>query len=306
MSRPALAPDPAPWVLSPARGVVLVLAAAALWGTTGTAQSLAPPQLASAWVGALRLVVAGLFFGALLVLTRAPSRSAGEAVPLPWPAVAGAAACMAAYNLAFFAGVRTMGVAVGTALALGSGPLWAGLLQALAWRRPPPASWWAGTVLAVAGGVALVLDGGGAARWSVAGLGLCLAAGLSYAVYALLNQGMVARAAPGRVTGAVFMLAAALSLPAALLIAGLPSLGARDVLIVSWLGVVSTGVAYLLFSHGLRHVSGATGVSLALFEPVTAFVLAWAVVGERPGLLAFAGLLAVLGGLGVVVRAEVR
>ena len=33
-----------------------------------------------------------LFFGALLALTRAPTRSAGKAVPLPWPAVVGAAA----------------------------------------------------------------------------------------------------------------------------------------------------------------------------------------------------------------------
>jgi DME family drug/metabolite transporter len=296
-----------PPLRSPARGVALVLAAAMLWGTTGTAQSLAPPQLASVWVGALRLVVAGLFFGALLAGAAARlGRGVVSHPPLPWPAVVGAAVCMAVYNLSFFAGVRAMGVAVGTALALGSGPLWAGLLQAVAWRRPPPAVWWLGTVAAVAGGAALVLDGGGAARWSATGLALCLSAGLSYAVYALLNQGLVARAAPGRVTGAVFTLAAWLSLPAAFLIAGVPSLGPRDLLIVGWLGVVSTGVAYLLFSHGLRHVSGATGVSLALFEPVTAFGLAWAVVGERPGLLAMGGLLAVLAGLVVVVRAEVR
>lgn len=283
-----------------------MLAAAALWGTTGTAQSLAPPQLAAVWVGALRLAVAGLFFAALMTWTQARRGGSRPASALPWPAVTGAALCMVVYNLTFFAGVRLMGVAVGTALAIGSGPLWAGLLQAAVWRRPPPAIWWVGTVLAVAGGAALVLDGGGGAQGSAAGLVLCLITGLSYAVYALLNQGMVARAAPGRVTGAVFTLAAVLSLPAALLIAGLPSLGARDLLVVGWLGVVSTGVAYLLFSHGLRHVSGATGVSLALFEPVTAFVLAWAVVGERPGLLAVGGLLAVLGGLAVVVRAEVR
>ena len=53
-----------PMISSPLRGVALVLGAAALWGTTGTAQSLAPPALPSAWVGALRLVVAGVFFGA--------------------------------------------------------------------------------------------------------------------------------------------------------------------------------------------------------------------------------------------------
>lgn len=293
--------------VSPLRGVALVLAAAALWGTTGTAQSLAPPALASVWVGALRLAVAGLFFGAWLAVAQARRGAApAAAAPLPWPLVVAAAACMAAYNLAFFAGVRALGVAVGTALAIGSGPLWGGLLQAVFARRPPAGVWWAGTVLAVAGGVLLVGEGARTAAVSLGGVLACLAAGLSYAAFALLNHGLVARAEPGRVTGAVFALAALLALPAALAMAGVPHIGTRDLLVVAWLGVASTGVAYLLFSHGLRHISGATGVSLALFEPVTAFVLAVVVVGERPGGMAVAGLLAVLAGLALVVRAEVR
>ena len=50
----------------------------------------------------------------------------------------------------------------------------------------------------------------------------------------------------------------------------------------------------------------ATAVTLSLAEPVTAFALAVAVVGERPGGTAFAGLAAVLAGLAIVVRTEVR
>lgn len=293
--------------VSPLRGVALVLAAAALWGTTGTAQSLAPPQLASVWVGALRLAVAGLFFGIWLAMAQA-RRGASEltAVPLSWPLVVAAAACMAAYNLAFFAGVRALGVAVGTALAIGSSPLWGGLLQGVFARRVPTGAWWAGTVLAVIGGVLLVGEGARSATVSLGGVLACLGAGLSYAAFALLNHELVARADPGRVTGAVFTLAALLALPAAVTLAGVPTLGVRDLAVVAWLGVASTGVAYLLFSHGLRHISGATGVALALFEPVTAFALAVVVVGERPGGMAVAGLLGVLAGLALVVRAEVR
>jgi DME family drug/metabolite transporter len=47
-------------------------------------------------------------------------------------------------------------------------------------------------------------------------------------------------------------------------------------------------------------------VTLALAEPVTAFVLAVLVVGERPGAAAVGGGLLVLAGLGVVVWAELR
>lgn len=279
----------------------MVLAAALLWGTTGTAQSFAPPTLASVWVGTFRLVVAAAFFCAVLLVDQR-SRPRG----LPWAGIAAAAACMTSYNLAFFAGVRASGVAVGTAIALGSGPLWAGVLQALFLRRRPTQAWWAGTALAVLGGVALVAGAGSGAAFSAAGIGLCLAAGLSYAAYALINQGLVERAAPAPVTAAIFALAALLALPLAAMLAGAPVLAARDLLVVGWLGVMSTGVAYLLLSHALRHISGATAVALALAEPVTAFVLAMVVVGERPAPLAFAGLATVLVGLALVVRAELR
>jgi DME family drug/metabolite transporter len=74
--------------------------------------------------------------------------------------------------------------------------------------------------------------------------------------------------------------------------------------VVCYLGLVATGVAYLLFSHALRHLSGATGVTLALAEPATAFVLAIVVVGERPQWGAFAGLGLLLTGLGFVLWTE--
>jgi drug/metabolite transporter, DME family len=93
-------------------------------------------------------------------------------------------------------------------------------------------------------------------------------------------------------------------LPAAL--AGRPDPTGRDLLVIAWLGVMSTGVAYLLLSQALRRISSATAVTLSLGEPVTAFVLAILVVGERPGVAAFAGLVAVLAGLAVVMRGELR
>ena len=288
---------------APMRGVLMVLLAAVCWGTTGTAQSFAPPTLSAYWVGALRLLASAVFFAAVLAATRSGSGWR----QLPWGGVAIAGLGMAVYNLAFFAGVRATGVAVGTAVALGSGPIWAGLLQALGGQRPP-GRWWVGTALAVTGGVLMV--GGGerdaAQPITALGLGLCLLAGLSYAVYALVNKRLVTAAAPSLVTCAVFTLAAAVALPLAAVIAGPLVLTARDALIAAYLGVVATGVAYLLFSHALRHISAATGVTLALAEPVTAFVLAVLVVGERPGWVAAGGGLLVLAGLLVVVFAELR
>jgi len=56
---------------------------------------------------------------------------------------------MAACNLSFFAGVKASSVAVGTAIAPGSGPIWAGLLELVLLRRSPTGAWWLGTLLAV-------------------------------------------------------------------------------------------------------------------------------------------------------------
>ena len=288
------------------RSMAMVVLAAALWGTTGTAQSFAPPQLSSYWVGTLRLVVAAAFFWPLLWLQGRTAESSGALRHLPWRGIWLAGASMCVYNLAFFAGVRSTGVAVGTALALGSGPVWAGVLQFTISRKFPSRTWWLGTAVAVVGVAVMATSNASEVRVAWPGVLLCLLAGLSYATYALANQRLVRVAAPAVVTTTVFTLAALLAVPAAIVLAGVPQLHVQDVAIVVWLGVVSTGFAYLLFSHALRHIPAATGVVLSLGEPVTAFVLAIVVVGEKPGAGGAIGLAAVLVGLLIVVRGEYR
>ncbi len=283
----------------------MVLAAAALWGTTGTAQTFADGGLSATWFGALRLVVAALFFAVCAGAVRRAGVGRNDGA-LPLAGVLGAGVCMATYNLAFFAGVRLTGVALGTAVALGSGPLWAGILQAMVTRRMPGAAWWLGTGVAVTGGVLMAMSGGGGAGVSAAGVVLCLASGLSYAAYTLISKAMVKTASATTFTLRAFAVAAALAVPAAWIEGGAPVLAASDLWVVGYVGVVTAGVAYLLFSFALRHISAATGVTLALGEPVMAFMLAIVVVGERPAPIAFGGLALVIGGVLVVVRAELR
>lgn len=290
-----------------ALGMGMVLMAAMLWGTTGTAQTLAPAGLPAHWVGALRLLFSGVFFVAFVLVT---GRGAGALrvqfmhVPWRWVLVAGAA--MAAYNLTFFAGVKASSVAVGTAIALGSGPIWAGLLQTVSTRRSPSGAWWLGTLLAVAGGSWMVIGSAQQLHITVGGVGLCLVSGLSYAAYTLISKRMVTDTPPAIVTLCIFFCAAAMALPLAMAASGMPDTSLRGWTVVVYLGVVATGVAYLLFTHALSRISGTTAVSMCLAEPLTAFILAILVIGERPPLAAFAGLALVMLGLALVVRAELR
>jgi DME family drug/metabolite transporter len=291
-------------------GVVLALSAAVLWGTTGTSQHFAGAHLSSYWIGALRLAIAAVFF-ALLVAATERGGAEPRAVSGLWRRQLLAGAAVAVYNLAFFSGVRLAGVAVGTTIAIGSGPLFAGVLQALVTRRPPAALWWLGTALAIAGGAAIALGGGGAAPTDALGFALCLAAGFAYAVYTLTAKSLSTHASPARASLWVFGIAAIIALPAAWLIvpSGLGDIvaaGGRGWLVVAWLGVVATGVSYLLFSSALRFISAATGVALALCEPLTAFALAALLLGEPLRASGVAGIALIMAGLALVVAGERR
>src|SRR3954470_23518930 len=99
----------------------LALLAAVAFGTTGTARALGPDAASPVAVGAARVAV-----GAALLVLFARGLAAREGVPRSgrWAVgpLAAAAFGIAVYQLAFFAAVRDTGVAVGTVVALGSGP----------------------------------------------------------------------------------------------------------------------------------------------------------------------------------------
>ena len=167
-------------------------------------------------------------------------------------------------------------------------------------------AWWLGTVLAVAGGSWMVIGSAEQLHITAWGVGLCLVSGLSYAAYTLISKRMVTDIPAAIVTLCIFGCAALFAVPAAMGLSGLPGTSARGWAVVVYLGVVATGVAYLLFTHALTRISGTTAVSMCLAEPLTAFGLAIAVIGERPPAAAFAGLALVMLGLALVVRAELR
>ncbi len=283
----------------------MVLAAAMLWGTTGTVQSLGPANLSPYWVGALRVLIASVFFAAV-ILCRYNKQLIKQLRHLSWRWVWLAGACIAAYNLTFFAGVKASGVAVGTAVAIGSGPIWAGLLQTLISGKAPRFAWWAGSLCAITGGSLMVLSASGRLHATPSGVGLCLTAGLVYAVYILISKRLIGQTSPSIITLCTFSSAALMAIPAALALSGPFATTAAGWAAVSYLGIVATGVSYLLFTYGLRHVSGPSGVTLALAEPATAFVLAIVIVHEHPGAAAFAGLALLLTGLLLVVLAEMK
>lgn len=277
------------------RSAGLVLAGAVLWGTTGTAQALGPAAADPLTVGAARLVLGGALLAGWALARRG---EADRRVPARrWPAAAVGAVAVAAYQVTFFAAVDVAGVALGTAVVIGSSPVFTGLLETSVRRVWPDRRWVIATALGATGVVVLA----GPSGIDPVGVVLGLAAGLSYGTFAvaskrLLDAGLASHTAMGVVFGG----GAVLLMP--VLVAGWePWLTTMEGLaMVGWLGVVATLVAYLLFGAGLAGVTAATAATLSLAEPLTAAVLAVVLLAERPDLVAVIGGLLVLAGLAVL------
>lgn len=277
------------WLDSGAR---MVLAAAVCWGTTGTAQAVAPEGASSLSIGAARLIVGGLALVAY---------AAGEGLlrrwrELPlWPTLL-AAASMAAYQLAFFAAVRRTGVAAGTVVAIGSVPLFAGLFAYLVFGERPGRRWIVATLLAVAGGTLITLVQGDV-RIDPLGMALAAAAGASCAVYTLTSARIVARVPADLTTAVVFGLGGLMLLPAFLSTDLRWLAQPRGWMVALHLGLVATALAYILFTRALLTTPPSTAVTLGLAEPVVASLLGVLLLNERLPLLAWVGIVLVFVGL---------
>ena len=157
------------------RAILLVVASAICFGTTGTAQAFGPDAASSSAVGLTRIVAGGALLG--LVGWAVSRRSPVVRVPLTrahtLTVLVGGVAVLA-YQPTFFAGAQLNGVAIGAVVTLGAAPVLTGLLEWLVDRVVPPRVWFAGTTCAVAGVVLLSGLAEGAGR-DVSLLGLaCL------------------------------------------------------------------------------------------------------------------------------------
>lgn len=308
------------------RFVMAVLLASVCFGTTGTAQALGPDASAAS-VGAARILIGGGALGLVALAIHVAGRRRGatgaSAAPTPgtgssdtgsrrrlpsWLIVIIGAGGVLAYQPAFFAGTSANGVAVGTVAALGSAPVITGALDWLGRRRYPGHRWLVATAIAT-GGVGLLAAAGEPGQAAIDPLGLLasLGAATSYALYTLAAKALLDRGwTPTGSMGALFGGAAIVSLPL-LATTDASWLATRPGLAMAlWLGLVTTTLAYLLFGAGLRGLAPATVSTLTLAEPLTAGILAVAVLGETLSAGAVVGLLVLATGITVLATGGMR
>ncbi len=279
------------------RGPLLVFAAATFWGTTGTAQALGPEGITPETVALVRMLG-----GSLLLIWAFRAGKMSPIRSLPRVPLMLAIAAMASSQPLFFGGVARTGVAIGTIVTIGSGPLLAGVLAWLVRREPVAGPWYAATALSIVGAV-LLASGGESAGVDGVGLGLALGAGLMWAVYLVWAKAVFEAADPVFAAGVIFAGAAVLLAPSAILADTSWMATSRGLAVILWF-VPTTALSYVFFARGLEKTRVATAATMTLGEPLTAAVLGLVVLDEPARITTLAGIGLVILGLLVLAREE--
>jgi len=288
-------------------GIVALLLASLLWGTTGTTATFLPHDVSPLAIGASTMGIGGLLlFATGPRLSLAVLRDRGS---LRWIGLGALGVFI--YPLAFYSAMSLAGVAVGNVVALGSGPVFAAVYEWAGERHPLSRRWAVATGAAVVGIVGLAWGRqtahGAAPSGTLLGVALGLLAGAAYALYAYASSRVIQSGQPSRgVMGAMFGVGAVLLLPV-LLVTGAPLLQSWSTIsLAGYLAIGPMFVAYLLFGIGLRTVRSSSATTITLLEPVVATLLAVLVVGERLGAPGWVGLVLVFAGLAILITARHR
>ncbi len=207
------------------------------------------------------------------------------------------------YQLLFIQGLNRT-TAGNTALLLATVPVWAALLSAF-FREGTLDRWVLGGIAATLGGMVLVVMGGptGVALGGATLLGDLLAVGAAvlWATYTVGSRRLILRYGSVPVTAWTLW-----SGTVVLVLLGIPDLGTLAWREVPWVagwgavvfaGVLALGLSYLLWYRGVHRLGSARTAAYSNVVPVVALGGAWALLGEVPSGIQWAGAGIILGGI---------
>jgi DME family drug/metabolite transporter len=275
------------------RGVLLIMLAAVAWGTVGVttktlyAMSAATPLS----IGFFRLAFAvpALLVGGWLVCGRSMFCIAGRDV---WRMLL-MGAMTALYQVCYFAAIKRVGVAVATLITLCSAPVMVAGLST--WLTGERLTWRLLRALAGAlGGTVLLIDVQAlpdSTGPDLYGISLALGSALGYASITLVSGVLARRYHPLQPVAIGFSCGAVLLWLAHLGTGCVGQYPLQGWLLLAYLGLVPTALAYGIFLTGMRYTSAPSASVITLLEPCTAAMLAWWLYDERMSPLQGVGIL---------------
>ncbi len=268
-------------------GLTLVLGAAVLWGLLGVfTAGLLRIGLDAIEIAFWRALIAGAAFGLHAIAARtvrpfAPRAALGT---LTFAAVG-----VTMFYVAIAKAVDTGGISLAFIL-LYTAPAWVTLLARPLLGERAGLRQWSFVAIAILGVALVSLTQGDGVTPTPAALAWGLASGLGYASYYLLGKRLLENRSPELLYGVALPLGALGMTPFVPWSAKTPEAWA----LLAGLALVSTYLAYLLYGLGLKRARASRAVLVATIEPVLAILLAWALFGERFGVLGWVGAALVL------------
>jgi probable blue pigment (indigoidine) exporter len=273
------------------RVVAATVLAPLSWGTTAITVTEFLPKGRPLLVAAMRVLPAGL------VLVALGSRQPGwRPIGAAWARAGVLAAC----NFALFFPLLAVGIyRLPGGVAASGGGLQPMVVAALTWlllrRRPRRIDLAVGLVAAI--GVAMVVIRPGAGFDRV-GLLAVVGANTAFAFGVVLTKRLPVPVNRTATTGWQLLIGAALLVPLALAIEGLPPPPtARNVAGFAYLSLCGTGLAYLVWFNGIRRLPSVAPPLLGLAAPVTGAALGWIVLGQSLSPVQLAGFALALGAI---------
>ncbi|MFE6781370.1 DMT family transporter [Streptomyces sp. NPDC057680] len=306
--------------LSVGRSLLYLIVAGIAWGTAGAAASLIfrisdmGPLALSFWrcVGGLVLLLGALALRPRRRTARAArgARGAVESRGRRTARILGTGIGLTVFQSAYFAAVQATGLAVGTVVTLGAGPV----LIAVGARLTMGERLGRGGVTAVTGalaGLVVLVLGGGATEVRPLGVVLAVVSAAGYAAITLLTRYLGrdgGRTDALSTTTWAFAIGAVGLLPAALAEGLVPHTDApvSVLLLLVYVAAVPTALAYALYFAGAAVVRAATVSVIMLLEPVSAAVIAVSLLGERLTTAIVLGTLLLLAAVTGLAFAEAR
>ncbi|WP_443088568.1 DMT family transporter [Vibrio sp. 2art] len=274
-------------------GTLSILFASTLWGTTGTAASLAPDVSALA-IGAFSMGIGGFMQACLSA--KSLKRDFRKVVHKKKTLLVSIIA-LATYPLAFYSSMRFAGVAIGTVVSISTAPFFSALLECLFSRNQTITKRWMMSFAIGVIGITLLLASESSANslfdhdmkhWGVL---LGLLAGLTYAIYSwgvktMIDHGIESQTA----MGSVFGIGGVLLLPTLFITGDNLFASSTNTTVMLYMALIPMGLGYVAFGFGLRFVTASGASILTLFEPVIAAALAVAIVGEKISFIGWVGI----------------
>lgn len=277
-------------------GFIAVLSAAFLWGTTGTIATFAP-NLSPLAIGAAAMGGGGLLQA---ILARKSIKNNIAQINSNLVILAIGVISVFIYPLAFYSSMHLAGITIGTVVSIGTAPLFTALLERFFDHKKLSIKWFICFILGISGVILLSLGESHSSISSeqiknngqILGIFLGALAGLTYALYSWIAKKLIDRGIDSKASmGLIFGIGSLFLLPTLFFTGGNLFDENINIYVVGYMMLIPMFLGYVLFGYGLKTVPASKAITLTLFEPLVAAVLAIALVGEELAPIGWIGMI---------------